>query len=196
MNSQLLSLVAAYLAANLFPVVAASVLLYLAPRLAGLTDRSFTWLEHQTALVKNTLARQALMRMEDMVHQLVLKEENTSIPELVAMAQDGKLTREELLTELAKVKQRVLDGAKGLATVQGFWDFAISLFNMGPAPLPVAVAENHLMNHLDATVEAIVGTLPPSGLQTPKDGGMSAMERGALVKGGPESPAVPQKAAS
>jgi hypothetical protein len=139
------------------------------------TGKLFDWLRQQAGHVKNQFAAGVLDRLCNMAEYAVLAAENIAIEDLKAQAASGKLSPEDLLVALKKVKDDVLAKVKEHATAQNLWQDAVILFNG---------KDDLLMKWLGDVVEAHVSKLPPSGLQSvlpalEAKGILSAMEVGA-----------------
>jgi hypothetical protein len=176
MSPELMSQVAFYFTLFLSGVLAL-VALYLLPKLPKATGYLFDRLKAQTQLVENDLARTVLLRLQDLVRQRVLQVENTVIEGLKEKARDGKLTKEELADELQKVKLQTLNDIREVATLQGLWDLGMKLFVKDTAP------GAGLYGWLDKELEAVVATLPPSGLQSPAIVGDGQLVSSAMKAG-------------
>jgi hypothetical protein len=161
-------------------VLGALITTYLLPKLPQATQNFLAWGKGKAGTVKNQYAAGVLQRLIDLVGQKVLMAENTLIEDLKEKAKDGKLTKEELLECLAKVKQTVLDDVKQYATAQGVWKAALDVFLND---------ENALQKWIGDVLEATVAKLPPSGLQTGGPALPSAPPKNEVVA--PAAPAVP-----
>lgn len=141
--------------------LAALLALYLAPKAVPATQAGLEWLKGQAGTVKNQWAAGTLQRMTDLLGMKVLAAENTLIEDLKMAAADGKLTKEELIAALQKVKGQVIEDAKSHASAQGLLELVMKVFMSDNAAFE---------KWLNDTTEALVAKLPPSGLQTSKDG--------------------------
>lgn len=144
-------------------LIGAWVAATLLPKLPELTRNFVEWSKAHVQVTKNTYANGILARLVDLVGAKVLMLENTLIEDLKEAAKDGKITKEELLAALAKVKDQAIADVKTHASALGIFEIAKSLF-LGD--------EKKLDSWLSDVVEATVAKLPPSGLQTAKAPGV------------------------
>jgi hypothetical protein len=142
-------------------IIAPLFIRYILPKLLPVTQHGFDWVEKQAKGVKNQYAQGVLTRMSNLVEAEVLAYENTVIEMLKERAAEGKIKKEELPAILREMKLELLEQVRKKATSQGIWEEAVKVF-LGNG--------SELGSWLSGMVETHVAKLPPSGLQTSKDG--------------------------
>jgi len=180
--------------ALLFTTVIPTLLVPLLPKIPALTQHFLDWAQHQAGGVKNAAAAGVLNRFIALAGQKVLALENTEVSYLKEQLESGKITKDQLPTLMAGVKQRALDAVKADATAQGLWKDGLSVF-LG--------SDNSLTNWLGDVIESHVAQLPTSNLAAPKvapstpvASTTSALKSAAALPPVPVGPATPQPAAA
>lgn len=139
--------------AGALSVLIVPLVAFLLPKVPAITKALFTWIDSQAKNVKNQYASGVLQRLSLLIQANVLAAEQTQAADLKQACADGRITKEEMLTQLAKVKAGVLAKVKEAATAQALWDAALYIF---------AGNENDLAKWVDTVTEAHVASLPPS----------------------------------
>lgn len=145
----------------LIPLLIIPLVIRFMPKLLPVTGDAFNWVKGKAGQIQNAFAAGVLQRATDVVEAVVLNFENTRIESLKEIMSDGQITKEELLAELQKVKDDAMKQVKDLISGQGLWDGIMYVFGN---------TESEFQKWVDSTIETAVSKLPPSGLQTSKDG--------------------------
>jgi len=134
-------------------ILVVPLVLFLLPKIPTLTKNMFSWVDAQTKKVHNEYAQGVLSRLSLLIQANVMAAEQTQAADIKQMCADGKITKEEMNSQLAKVKSDVLAKVKEAATAQKLWDAAIFVF---------ANNEGDLSKWVDTVTEAHVNSLPTS----------------------------------
>lgn len=134
-------------------ILVVPLVLFLLPKVPAIIKAFFAWLDSKAKVVNNEYAQGVLQRLSLLVQANVLAAEQTQAADIKQACADGKLTQEEMLAQLAKVKTDVLSKVKEAATAQKLWDAGLYVF---------AGNENDLAKWVDTITEAHVASLPPS----------------------------------
>lgn len=170
---ELLKHMGADLLQTIIPLIVIPAILRFLPKILPVTGHIFEWIKGRAGTVSNQYAASILSRLTDLVWAKVHAFENTVIEDLKAALADGKVTKDELKGLLFKVKEDALGQVKTEANAQRLWQMALYVFGGDEKAL-----ESWLANEL----ESHVAGLPPSGLQTSKDGTTPAIVDLVAVK--------------
>ena len=141
------------IATGALSVFVVPLVLFLLPKIPAFTKSAFGWVDGQSKKVHNEYIQGVLQRLSLLVQANVLAAEQTQAADIKQLCADGKITKEEMNSQLAKVKAEVLQKVKEAATVQKLWDAGLFVF---------ANNEGELSKWIDTVTEAHVNSLPPS----------------------------------
>ena len=156
----------------------AALIIALTSHIPALTKSALAWIQAHIALMKDQRAAGILSRLTKLIGSEVLCLEQTEMQVIKSDLASGSITKAKAIQLAQDLKAKAIANVKAKATAQGLLaDVKYVVFNNDSASMESMLATE---------VEAAVGSLPPSGLQSVV----------AALASAPASPAVPGPAAA